>query len=140
MTSAGVRRWRCSSRPRTPLLRARGNCRPQRKHRPLLPVPGLQIRISVNLNFELLNFKFELANLRTCELANFFELSNFTVPFSTNVKDATSQRDAFLGVNLPNTPRRSVALLQSQRRLRCSLSIHRIPVHRTAILPLLFHI
>ena len=27
--------------------------------------PGLQIRISVNLNFELLNFKFELANLRT---------------------------------------------------------------------------
>ena len=26
---------------------------------------GLQIRISVNLNFELLNFKFELANLRT---------------------------------------------------------------------------
>ena len=64
---------------------------------------GLQIRISVNLNFELLNFKFELANLRTCELANlrtcelanwrtgelanFFELSNFTkftVPFSSN--------------------------------------------------------
>ena len=27
--------------------------------------PGLQIRISMNLNFELLNFKFELANLRT---------------------------------------------------------------------------
>ena len=36
--------------------------------------PGLQIRISVNLNFERLNFKFELANWRTCELANFFEL------------------------------------------------------------------
>ena len=42
-------------------------------------VPGLQIRISVNLNFELLNFK-----IWTCELANFFELSNFTVPFASN--------------------------------------------------------
>merc|ERR1719161_1207577 len=32
---------------------------------PAKSFPGLQIRISVNLNFELLNFKFELANLRT---------------------------------------------------------------------------
>ena len=38
----------------------------QRRHREVRArKPGLQIRISVNLNFELLNFKFELANLRT---------------------------------------------------------------------------
>merc|ERR1711981_221683 len=36
-----------------------------RSERSCARLTGLQIRISVNLNFELLNFKFELANLRT---------------------------------------------------------------------------